>query len=117
MKVLPLLVLVVPLMAGAQVHKCRVDGKVTYSEAPCPPGSGGAIQIQENSVDTSAIRGQAARQPAPAPERKTKVGERPDPCGYLNTWRGKGAPTSEQADAYLACQKRARANRPPDAQN
>jgi hypothetical protein len=104
-------VVLVPAIAFGQVHKCQVDGKVIYSEAPCPPGTGGAIDIRENSVDTGAIRQQAGRQPPPAAPRKPKFGEQPDPCGYLHTW--KGAPTAEQGNAYLACQKRERANKVP----
>lgn len=114
MKLLIALAILVPMAADAQVHKCQADGKVTYSEAPCSTGSGGAIQIRENSVDTSSIRDQAGRQPQPVAPRKAKVGEQADPCGYLRTW--KGAPTADQGNAHLACQKRARANRPPDPQ-
>ncbi|WP_424457931.1 DUF4124 domain-containing protein [Ottowia sp.] len=44
--------------AGAQVHRCTgPDGKLVYSDAPCAPqSSGGAIKLQENSLDTRMER-------------------------------------------------------------
>lgn len=36
MKWLFLIVALIPITAAAQVHKCTVDGRVVYSDRPCP---------------------------------------------------------------------------------
>jgi hypothetical protein len=46
MKLLPLLVLVLSLPAGAQtLHKCTVDGKVSYSQQPCERGLASTVDV------------------------------------------------------------------------
>lgn len=43
MKTLPFLLLAAALPVYAQVHKCTVDDKVTYSEHPCVGGTGAVL--------------------------------------------------------------------------
>ena len=46
MKLLPLLLLAMALPAGAQaLHKCTIDGKVSYSQQPCEKGVGSTIAV------------------------------------------------------------------------
>jgi len=46
MKLLPSLVLVLSLPAGAQtLHKCTVDGKVSYSQQPCERGLASTVDV------------------------------------------------------------------------
>lgn len=46
MKLLPLLLLAMALPAGAQaLHKCNIDGKVSYSQQPCEKGVASMIEV------------------------------------------------------------------------
>jgi hypothetical protein len=46
MKLLPLLLLAMALPAGAQaLHKCTIDGKVSYSQQPCEKGVASMIEV------------------------------------------------------------------------
>jgi len=46
MKLLPLLLLVTSLPAGAQtLHKCTVDGKISYSQQPCEKGIASTVPV------------------------------------------------------------------------
>jgi len=46
MKLLPLLLLAMALPAGAQaLHKCTIDGKVSYSQQPCSKGVASVIDV------------------------------------------------------------------------
>jgi hypothetical protein len=46
MKLLPLLLLAMALPAGAQaLHKCTIDGKVSYSQQPCLKGVASVIDV------------------------------------------------------------------------
>lgn len=52
------------LPADAQVFRCADErtGRIAYSDAPCQGStSGGAVRIQENTLDTSDSREQALR--------------------------------------------------------
>lgn len=46
MKLLPLLLLALVLPAGAQtLHKCTLDGKVSYSQQPCEKGVASTVAV------------------------------------------------------------------------
>lgn len=60
MKLLILLVLLLPLAAGAQVRKCTIDGKTVYSDSQCGQ-AGQAVTATVNSLDTSGMRDLAAK--------------------------------------------------------
>lgn len=46
MKPLPLLLLAIVLPAGAEtLHKCTVDGKVSYSQQPCEKGVASTVAV------------------------------------------------------------------------
>lgn len=60
MKSLILLALLLPLAVGAQVKKCTIDGKIVYSDSQCGQ-HGTTVNATPNSIDTSAIREQAAK--------------------------------------------------------
>jgi hypothetical protein len=46
MKSLPLLLLAIVLPAGAQtLHKCTVEGKVSYSQQPCEKGAASTLSV------------------------------------------------------------------------
>jgi hypothetical protein len=103
MKLLVLWALLFPLAVAAQVHKCQIDGKTAYTEAPCPTGTGGAVEIRENSLDASGQREQVDKIPkVTAPVRPR--GGYPGPCDYIR-WKG-ASPTKEESEAYTACRKR-----------
>ena len=37
--------LLVSVMANAGMYKCKINGSVSYQEAPCPVGAGGSVQV------------------------------------------------------------------------
>lgn len=46
MKLLPALLVVLAIPAGAQtLHKCTIDGKVSYSNQPCEKGVASTIEV------------------------------------------------------------------------
>ena len=50
MKRLVLWAILSPLAVAAQVHKCQIDGKITYTEAPCSGAAkGAALNIRPSS--------------------------------------------------------------------
>ena len=64
MKRLVLWAVLSPLAAFAQVHKCQIDGKVAYTEAPCPSTAKGTqlnIQTSAAGPDTSKERTESMR--------------------------------------------------------
>lgn len=103
MKRLVLWALLLPLAAAAQVHKCQIDGKTAYTEAPCPTGTGGAIEVRENSLDASGQRDQVGKIPKVAAPARPRGGY-PGPCDYIK-WKG-ASPTKEEVEARKACEKR-----------
>lgn len=105
MKHLVLWALLLPVAAAAQVHKCQIDGKTAYTEAPCPTGTGKEIQIRENTLDTSGVREQAGRmpkEPAPVVAKKAKPAGL---CSHIK-WQG-AAPTQRESELMSACMKKA----------
>ena len=105
MKRLVLWAVLSPLAAFAQVHKCQIDGKTAYTEAPCPTGTGKEIQIRENTLDTSGVREQAGRrdkEPAPV---VAKTAKQPGLCSHIK-WQGT-SPTQRESDLMKACMQKA----------
>ncbi|WP_395407924.1 DUF4124 domain-containing protein [Pseudoduganella sp. UC29_106] len=62
MKTLLLFALVLPAAAQAQVHKCTVDGKVTYSQAPCERGQAAVIAVPDAPAPDPGAKTDLARQ-------------------------------------------------------
>lgn len=62
MKTLLLLALALPAAALAQVHKCTVDGKVTYSQAPCERGQAAVIAVPDAPPPDPGAKADLARQ-------------------------------------------------------
>lgn len=62
MKTLFLLALALPAAAQAQVHKCTVDGKVTYSQAPCERGQAALIAVPNAPPSDPGAKAELARQ-------------------------------------------------------
>lgn len=60
MKHLFLLALLLPLVAGAQVRKCQIDGKTVYSDSQCGQ-QGAVVNTTANTVDSSGLRAQVQR--------------------------------------------------------
>ena len=105
MKRLVLWALLSPLAVVAQVHKCQIDGKPAYTEAPCPAGTGKEIQSRETTLDTSVVREQAGRmpkEPAPVVAKKAKPAGL---CSHIK-WQG-AAPTQRESELMSACMKKA----------
>jgi hypothetical protein len=47
--------------ASAQIHKCQVDGKVTYSDQPCEKGRQSSVTVVPNTMDGTYLRDESAR--------------------------------------------------------
>ena len=47
--------------AHAQLFKCDVGGKITYSDRPCESGRSSSVSIVPNSMDNSGLRREAGR--------------------------------------------------------
>lgn len=63
MKLLPLLLLAMALPAGAQaLHKCTIDGKVSYSQQPCEKGVASTINVPAAPPPDPAAAAQLKRQ-------------------------------------------------------
>ncbi|HEY1148505.1 MAG TPA: DUF4124 domain-containing protein [Pseudoduganella sp.] len=64
MKTLLLLALTLPaaVQAQAQVHKCTVDGKVSYSQAPCERGQAAVIAVPDAPPPDPSAKTDLARQ-------------------------------------------------------
>jgi hypothetical protein len=63
MKPLPLLLLALALPAGAQaLHKCAIDGKVSYSQQPCEKGVASMIAVPAAPVPDPAAAADLKRQ-------------------------------------------------------
>lgn len=63
MKPLPLLLLVMALPAGAQaLHKCTIDGKVSYSQQPCEKGVGTTLEVPAAPPPDPAAAAELKRQ-------------------------------------------------------
>jgi hypothetical protein len=63
MKLLPLLLLAMTLPAGAQaLHKCTIDGKVSYSQQPCLKGVASVIEVPEAPKPDPAVAADLKRQ-------------------------------------------------------
>lgn len=104
MKHLVLWALLLPLAAAAQVHKCQIDGKTAYTEAPCPTGTGKEMQIRENTLDTSGVREQAGRMP----KEQAPVATKAKPAGLCSHIKWKGAaPTDRESEQMSECIKKA----------
>jgi hypothetical protein len=39
---------------AAAINKCTIDGRVTFQDAPCPEGTGGAIEVRPSSLPPPA---------------------------------------------------------------
>jgi len=85
MKTLLLLTLVLPAAwAQAQVHKCTVDGKVTYSQAPCERGQATMLAVPDA--------------PKPDPEAKAELARQKKDAKLLETERRKREARQERDD-------------------
>ncbi|KQZ27017.1 DUF4124 domain-containing protein [Duganella sp. Root1480D1] len=63
MKPLPLLLLAMALPAGAQaLHKCTIDGKVSYSQQPCEKGVASTIEVPAAPAPDPAAAANLKRQ-------------------------------------------------------
>jgi hypothetical protein len=63
MKPLPLLLLAMALPAGAQaLHKCTIDGKVSYSQQPCERGVASTLEVPPAPPPNPAASGDLQRQ-------------------------------------------------------
>ena len=63
MKLLPLLLMAMALPAGAQaLHKCTIDGKVSYSQRPCEKGVPSTIEVPAAPVPDPAAAADLKRQ-------------------------------------------------------
>lgn len=63
MKLLPLLLLATVLPAGAQaLHKCTIDGKISYSQQPCEKGVASMITVPSAPAQDSATSADLKRQ-------------------------------------------------------
>ena len=63
MKLLPLLLVAMALPAGAQaLHKCTVDGKVSYSQQPCEKGVASTIAVPAAPAPDPAAAANIKRQ-------------------------------------------------------
>lgn len=63
MKLLPLLLIAMVLPAGAQaLHKCIVDGKVSYSQQPCEKGVASTIAVPSAPAPDPAAAANIKRQ-------------------------------------------------------
>lgn len=63
MKPLPLLLLAFTLPAGAQtLHKCTIDGKVSYSQQPCEKGVANTIAVPSAPAPDPAAAADLKRQ-------------------------------------------------------
>ena len=62
MKTLLLLALVLPAAAQAQVHKCTVDSKVSYSQAPCERGQAAVIAVPDAPPPDPGAKADLTRQ-------------------------------------------------------
>ena len=63
MKLLPLLLLATCLPAGAQtLHKCTVDGKVSYSQQPCEKGVASTVAVPSAPAADPAAAAELKRQ-------------------------------------------------------
>lgn len=104
MKRLVLWAILSPLAVAAQVHKCQIDGRVAYTEAPCPTGTGGAIDVRENSIDASGQRQQVAKIPKPIDPARPRGGS-PGLCSHIK-WQG-ASPTQRESEQMSACMSKA----------
>ncbi|XLZ71633.1 DUF4124 domain-containing protein [Massilia sp. SR12] len=74
MKLLPLLLLAMALPAGAEaLHKCSVDGKISYSQQPCEKGVATTIAVPPAPPPDPAAAADLKRQ---AREANKLAGER-----------------------------------------
>lgn len=88
MKLLPLLLLTCALPAAAQLHKCTVDGKVSYSQQPCTQGTATTIAVPDT--------------PAPDPEAARELQRQKQELKQLETARHKREARTEREDAAAA---------------
>ena len=75
------MVLLVSGTVGAQVYRCDVAGKVTYTDAPCHSGSVRSVDVQGNSLAaTPPTVPQGAVAPAEIPEAGARQASPPGSC-------------------------------------
>jgi hypothetical protein len=72
MKTLLLLALALPAAALAQVHKCTVDGKVTYGQAPCERGQAAVLTVPDAPAADPGAKAELARQKREAKQLETE---------------------------------------------
>ena len=115
MKTLVLCILLVPLLAGAQVRKC-VDaaGKTIYSDALCkdPAAKQTIVDTDRNTIDHSGLRAQAAKDKAQAvaaaeqekaaAAKAKKIDGPAELCAAALKWKG-AAPTDAESDRADQC--------------
>jgi hypothetical protein len=101
MKLLILLALLLPLVAGAQVQKCTIEGKTVYSDSLCGQ-EGRAVTATVNTMDTSGMREQVGKIDAQAAKvaAQEKAAQPKRPSGT------QGPCYSFDGPAYLSCMKR-----------
>lgn len=85
MKLLPLLLLACALPAAAQLHKCTVDGKVSYSQQPCTQGTATTIAVPDA--------------PPPDPAAASDLQRQKQELKQLETARHKREARAEREDA------------------
>jgi hypothetical protein len=106
MKRLVLWAFLSPLAALSQVQKCQIDGKTVYSDSLCGQ-TGVAVNVNPNSMDTSALRKQAASAEKAAEKERaasTKRQSTPGPCDHIK-WAG-ASPTQREAETMRQCMRK-----------
>lgn len=86
----------VPIAGADTVFKCTgADGKVTWSNQPCPSAARAQVlEVRPNVVDSAGLRNWAARSPArakvaePAPSSSVTSGQVANPLECDNARRG-----------------------------
>ncbi|QTD45518.1 hypothetical protein [Ottowia testudinis] len=78
-----------PAVTGEAIHKCLIDGQVTYTNHPCPDGSSSAVRPDAAGADPNGVSGSAGDEvPTVRVARPVNLGSG-DPsqqtavCGYL----------------------------------
>ena len=73
MNLLPLLLLAMALPAGAQtLHKCTIDGKVSYSQQPCEKGVASTLEVPAAPAPDPAAAANLKRQEREAEKMATQ---------------------------------------------
>lgn len=112
MKHLVLWAFLSPLAALAQVQKCQIDGKTVYSDSECGQ-AGVAVNVRQNTIETSGLRAQIANDKAQAVAAESKEraiaakaarGGKPGPCDGIIPVDHK--PSARQRNEFRQCRER-----------